>query len=393
MSPRPKLLFLAPRLPWPLDRGDRLRCHHLIRAFAPHCDITLLSLADEPAHLAPLGPLLEYCRRVEVVSIPPLLSKLRMVAALPERVPFQVAWFRSEAMDRIVDRAARERFDLAFGYMFRVFPYIERLGTMPRFLDFQDALALTYRAAAPLKPGLRGLAFREELRRVEDYEGRVLDGIAEGWVVTELDRRDLLRRRPAANVRVVSNGIEGRWGDAGLAGPKEEIVLFLGNLTVGHNVDAAVHFVRNTWPLVRRARAGARLELVGKSGHTVTALGGVDGITVRGYVEDLAPLLGRCRLSVAPIRYAAGIQNKLLETMAAGLPAVATRLVAGPLMAEPGREILVADEPVAQAEEIVSLLTDPARAAAVGRAGQARVRARFSWRQAGDEMARILRGL
>lgn len=393
MSARPRVLYLAPRFPWPLDRGDRLRIYQSIRAFAPVADVTLLALTDEPAHQAPVAPLLELCPRVEVITIPPFLSRLQMLAALPERVPFQVAWFRSEAMSRLVDRVARERFDLAVGYMFRVFPYLARIGGTPLLLDLPDALVLNYRAAAPLKPGLRGVAFQEEMRRVERYEGLVLDGVDEAWVVTELDRQDLLRRRPTANIRVIPNGIEGRWGDAGLEGPKEDAVLFLGNLTVGHNVDAMVHFVRQAWPRVRRARPGARLELVGLAGATVTALGGADGVTVRGYVDDLAPWLRRCRLSVAPIRYAAGIQNKLLETMAAGLPAVATPLVAGPLGAEPGREIVVAETPDAQAEAILALLAEPERALAMGRAGQSYVRARFSWEHAGTRLREILRGL
>jgi glycosyltransferase involved in cell wall biosynthesis len=273
--------------------------------------------------------------------------------------------------------------------MFRVFPFLERFGGVPRYMDLCDALTLNLQRASPIKKGAAGPAFRQEWRRVEAYEARVMDGVRETWVVTEVDRRDLLRRRPGANVRVIPNGIERRWEDAGLAAEKAPAALFLGNLTVGHNVDAAMHFAAEVWPRVRAAMPEAELHLVGEPAPQVRALDGRDGVRVMGYVEDLRPVLARTVVSVAPLRYGAGIQNKVLETMAAGLPSLLSGMVAEPLGAAPGREVVVADTDEATAAEIVALLRDPSRAREIGLAGQAYVRARFTWDHAAARFREI----
>ena len=185
-------------------------------------------------------------------------------------------------------------------------------------------------------------------------------------------------------------GVDARWGDAGLAGPKQDAVLFLGNLTVGHNVDAVRYLVRSIWPLVRRQLPSARLHLVGRHGTKVARLGREPGVRLEGFVADLRPLLTSCRLSVAPLRYGAGVQTKVIETMAAGLPAVVTPLVAEPVGAEPDREILVASSAEGIAAGIIRLLKSPEEAQRIGAAGRAQVRARFRWERAGERLAEFL---
>jgi glycosyltransferase involved in cell wall biosynthesis len=214
--------------------------------------------------------------------------------------------------------------------------------------------------------------------------------VEESWVVADEDSRDLVSRVPAAHVEIIPNGIVRRWGLAGLEGPKGPVALFLGNLTVAHNADAARYLARDIWPLVRRRIPDARLKLVGAHGATVARLATRPGVSLPGFVEDLSPLLREARLAVAPLRCASGIQNKVLETMAAGLPAVVTPMVGRPIGAEPGREIVVAEGAGALADEIVRLFADEALARRIGEAGSAHVTSRFSWDRAGERMRELL---
>jgi glycosyltransferase involved in cell wall biosynthesis len=119
-------------------------------------------------------------------------------------------------------------------------------------------------------------------------------------------------------------------------------------------------------------------------------LGALAGVTVVGFVPDLSSILSRVRLSVAPIRYGAGIQTKILETMAAGLPAVVSSIAAAPIEAEPGAEILVATSAGEMSDEIVRLLSDEATARRIGEAGSRFVRSRFSWARAGERIRELL---
>jgi glycosyltransferase involved in cell wall biosynthesis len=384
------MLFLTPRFPYPIDRGDRIRSYNLIREFSRHADVTLATFRDAPIEAAHARELDRWCRHVETVYLPKRRSQLNMLMAAPERVPFQVAYYRSAAMERLVDRFARESYDLVFGHFFRMVPYLERLAGPPCVLDLCDSLAVTLERAIPVKPWYSRFAFRQEQARVFGYERYAMGVVRESWVATSLDRADLLLRAPSARIEVVPIGIEGRWGTAGLDGPKEDAALFLGNLTVGHNVDAATYLAEDIWPRVRRARPEARLYLVGRANRATERLGALAGVTVVGFVPDLSSILSRVRLSVAPIRYGAGIQTKILETMAAGLPAVVSSIAAAPIEAEPGAEILVATSAVEMSDEIVRLLSDEATARRIGEAGSRFVRSRFSWARAGERMRELL---
>lgn len=388
--PRPRLLYLCTRFPWPFDRGDRMRAWNLIEQFSRHANVTLVSFTEGRDVDAPVDRLLPLCERVEVVSLPRSRSQLNMVRGIAARAPFQVAYYRSEVMEKLADRLAREHFDLAFAQLFRMRPYLDRLRRTRKVMELSDSLTLNLRRALPLKPWHLRPAFAEELRRVERYENETMRRVEESWVVAGEDRRDLLARVPDARVEVVPNGIVRRWGAAGLEGPKGPVALFLGNLTVAHNVDAARHLAREIWPLVRRAVPDARLRLVGAPGRAVASLAALPGVSLEGFVEDLSPLLREARLSVAPLRCASGIQNKVLETMAAGLPAVVTPMVAAPIGAEPGHQIAVAEGAGPLADEIVRLLRDEALARRIGEAGCAHVTARFSWDRAGERMRELL---
>lgn len=389
MSGRLRVAFFTPRVPWPIDRGDRLRAYHLIRCLAPVADITLVTSTHDRPETLSLAPLHELCGRVEVFHQPKWRAQLNMLLAAPGRMPFQVAYFKSAPMDRLIASMTRQPFDFVFGHLLRAFPYVEPFTATPVYIDLCDSQALNLKRAAPVKNGIARPAFFEEWRRVEAYETRIIARARETWAVNEIDRQDMLRRLPGANVRVIPNGVDLRWGDAGLAGPKGAAVMFLGNLTVGHNVDAVVSFATSVWPRVRREVPDAEFHLVGEPGPTVRALGGRDGIHVAGFVENLEEVLGHCVMSVAPLRYGAGIQNKVLETMAAGLPAQTSSIVARSLGAEPGREVVVADGEEEQVASIVALLRDTAAARRIGAAGQAFVRSRFTWQHAADRFREI----
>jgi polysaccharide biosynthesis protein PslH len=390
VTARPKIVFLSSRFPFPVDRGDRVRTHNLIRQFSRHAAITLVSFCEGPVANTPRAELLEHCERVEVVPLSRAASRLNMLAAIPGSIPFQVAYYHSEQMHRIIEGIRREPWALAFGHLFRVRPYLDRFTGVRRIIDLSDSLAMNLGRAAATKPPLARQAFHEELRRVERYESESLLSAEECWVVAEPDRRDLLRRAPTAKVETIPMGVDARWGDEGLSGPKEDAVLFLGNLTVGHNIDAAKYLVQDIWPQVRRHLPGARLHLVGRHSASVARLGHQPGVRLEGFVEDLRPFLSSCRLSVAPLRYGAGVQTKVIETMAAGLPAVVTPIVAEPVGAEPDREILIGSTSAEVATQIIRLLRSPEEARRIGAAGQAQVRARFRWERAGERLAELL---
>jgi hypothetical protein len=393
LTSRPRILYLVPRYPWPLDRGDRIRGWGLTREFGAIADVTLVALSESDPTDVDLGPLPDWCERVEVLPHSALLARANMVAALPGRLPFQVAYYRNASLDALMARLSRERFDLVFGQMFRVFPFLEKFGTVPRIVDLGDSLAMNLRRAVEQKRGIRRLAFRMERDRVDRYEATVLRSTHECWVVGEADRTDLLERVPDAAIEIVPNGVLDHWGPVGGTAAMNDVVLLLGNLTVGHNLDMVRFLLGDIFPRLRERRPTAELWLVGKVHPDLEAHRGTPGVTLHGYVENLAPLLARARVAVTPLRYGAGIQNKVLETMAAGLPNVVTPMVNESIGAVPDRELLVAGTAEELAGALARLLDDPALARAIGAAGRERILRSYSWRTARERMEAVLESL
>lgn len=393
MTSRPRILYLVPRYPWPLDRGDRIRGWGLTREFGALADVTLVSLSETDPTGVDLGPLPEWCERIEILPHSPLLARANMVAALPGRLPFQVAYYRNAALDALMERLSRERFDLVFGQMFRTFPFLEKCGEVPRIVDLADSLAMNLRRAVEQKRGLSRLAFRLEHDRVARYETTVLRSARECWVVGEADRRDLLERAPGAAIEVVPNGVLDHWGPVGGTAVTGDVVLLLGNLTVGHNLDMVRFLLADIFPRLRKRRPTAELWLVGRVHPDLESHRGTPGVTFHGFVADLAPLLARARVAVTPLRYGAGIQNKVLETMAAGLPNVVTPMVNDSIGAAPDREIVVASTAEELAAALARLLENAALAQSIGQAGRERILRSYSWRTARERIEAVLESL
>ena len=253
-------------------------------------------------------------------------------------------------------------------------------------------LSWVIRKAMARAPLHTRLLYREELRRSARYELSALARVSEGWLVAEPDRAEMLERAPGARLEVVPNGVVTRWGLAGLEGPKQAEAIFLGNMTVQHNVDGARYLAEEVWPRVRARHASAVLRLVGAHAPSLRRIGRQPGVVLEGFVADLAPLLRRAAVAVAPLRWASGLQNKVLETMAAGLPNVVTPIVNDAIGARPGVSIAVAETTEDLAATIGDLFARPREARLIGEAGSAHVRARFSWARAGERLGELLAG-
>jgi glycosyltransferase involved in cell wall biosynthesis len=362
----------------------------LIRQFAPIADITLLAFSDrDPATVDP-GPLLSLCERVEILGHPTWRGRWNMLAALPQRTPFQVAYYRSDTMSALLNRLQAESFDVVFGQLFRTWPYLKGFRHPRTVIDLTDSLTLNLERAIPNKSGLKRLAFGSERDRVARYEVEVMNAVTESWVVSDIDREDLAARAPGATIAVVPNGLDDRWGAAADPARSPANVLLLGDMTVGHNIDMVSHLLGSIWPQVASARPTARLVLVGRTGPTVERLARRPGVALAGFVEDLRPLLGTTRVAVAPLRYGAGVQNKVLDTMMAGLPVIVTPLANEAIGGVPGVHLDVAPNDTEFAARIIAHLDDPARAGRMGHAARQFVASRFRWETAGERLRHVL---
>jgi glycosyltransferase involved in cell wall biosynthesis len=229
-----------------------------------------------------------------------------------------------------------------------------------------------------------------ELRRTRAYEARLLDRFDHTIVTSPDDAQALMAVAPNAAVSVVRNGVDLDYFKP-LASPREAATLvFSGKMSYHANVTAVLHFVRRIFPLVRATRPDVRLRIVGSDPPaTIRALAADRCIVVTGYTPDIRGHVAGASVSICPVTVKVGIQNKVLEAMAMGIPVVATPAGAAGLEASPGRDLLVAHEPEEFAAQVCRLLADSSLAGKVARAGRCYVERYHRW----DTAARALEAL
>jgi len=389
---RPEILFLSHRIPFPPNRGDKIRSWHVLRHLGRLATVHLATFADDAADAAHLPALRAAMDGTlgEAYVEPLGHNKLGWLArALVRRSSIGVAAMNSSAMRAFVDRILRERpIRAIYAFSVQTAQYVP-MARGPRFvMDFVDFDSVKYAdyAASPLSPG--ALVNRWEANRLLAFEKEVAARADIGLFVTEAEAALFRQCLPSnhADIRALSNGIDldffdpdARF-DALAPTPAGPLIVFTGQMDYRPNIEGVTRFADEVLPLVRAAHPNARFAIVGRRPPpAIETLGQRDGVIVTGEVPDVRPWLAAASVVVAPLEIARGLQNKVLEAMAMARPVVASTGAFLGIEAEPGRDLLVADGAEAQAGAVLSLLDDEARAVAIGRAGRRRMIEGYGW--------------
>ncbi len=386
---KPRLLLITPRFPYPPIGGDKLRIYHLACALAESFDITLASLSE--AAQVPELPHGEGnpFKAVYRVHLPRWRSWLNTALALPGNDALQVAYYRSAAFARLIDRLAPDH-DLVMAHLIRTAPYALSTG-LPAMLEMTDAISMGM-AGTRCQPGgspqWRSALYRHESTRAARYEGNIVARFEAVSLVSEVDRQQLLKHIDpalAARLLVVPNGVP--HAPQVTLGPSKDIV-FIGNMATLPNRDALAYYVNEVMPRVRREEPKARLRVIGPIGaRHAKELRRHPGVDVLGQVPDLARALDGAAVGVCPVRRGAGMQNKLLDYMAHGLPAITSPVGLEGLRASPEMHLLLATNTEQWAGCTLDCLALAPSIRAMAERGRSMVRQQYDW----DTHSQILR--
>jgi len=371
-----RVLVLTHRLPFAPNRGDRVRAFHIVKLLAARADVHVVSLVHDRAEAAEADTLRRMGVRVSIAPVPRVRNLARAAVELGTSRPLTHILLHSPQMQAAVRRATADwRPDVVLAYCSGVAPaaLAPPLDDVPLVLDMVDVDSAKWAAFGEAASFPRSWIFRREARCLAAFEQHAVAAARSVVVVNERERETLLRLAPDAGVVVAPNGV-----DVDALSPRDlpmtgERVIFAAVFNYAPNADGAIWFAREVWPRVREARRSARLTLAGASPtRAVRRLAEADeSIEVTGSVKDIRPFLWRSAVSVAPIFQARGVQNKVLEAAAAGLPAVVTRPVWEGLPQEVLPACRMAESAERFAAEIVRLLalspTDRRRRAARAR--------------------------
>ena len=323
-----RVLFLTHRLPYAPNRGDRIRAYHMLRALATHAAVDLVSLVHDHEERAHAGDIRDLAT-VTTLEVPRLRNGLRAVRALAGDQPLTHALLDSPGMSTVLARilqARRPDVVLAYCSGMARFALEPPLDGLPLILDMVDLDSEKWRALAGTATGLHRWIYRREARCLARFETAALRRSHATLIVNEREQASVMALMPGADVRVIPNGIDLDAFRSPVPAAAQPRVVFCGVMDYRPNVEAALWLARQVWPLVRAHRADARLLLLGATPvREIRALAQADRtVEVSGSVPDVRPELWRSAVSAAPLMIARGIQNKVLEAVAAGLPAVVT---------------------------------------------------------------------
>jgi sugar transferase (PEP-CTERM/EpsH1 system associated) len=387
-----RLLFLTSRLPFPPNRGDRSRVFNFLKQLSTEHEITLVSFIGNEQERSHIASLSDYCSAVHVVQLKPWQSVLAVARNAWRKTPLQVLYYRSSAMERKVDElVASTSFDAVYVHLFRMAPYAARLRNVFRIVDLTDVISQEIEQSLPFRGPLSRALYSVERTRIERYERLVASECDEAWLISERDRRTLARACPDATLHMVPNGVDLEQFYPFSAPTQTCDLLFVGNMSVLHNVDAVLYLVREVLPLVQIELPKTHLNVVGADPeHRIIDLDNTrPEITVTGYVADLNSAMNGASVFIAPLRFAAGMQNKVIEAMAAGMAVVTTSIVNEGIEAVPGRDLLIADDAAALARQVVALCRDPGRRQQLGASARSFVQMHFRWSHVSDRMHAI----
>jgi glycosyltransferase involved in cell wall biosynthesis len=396
MAEGKRILYVTNGFPYPLTSGY-LRHYYLIGELArAGFRVVLLSIVGVDHRPEDAAAMTDRTERIETFpSFDRTRSRRQTLARRAGRVlPLAGGDPAARRLARRIEELVRtESFDAVVFSGRRTEPALHQLDELPVVVDMCDATSLRLEREMAVAPAGRRAALMLEARQIRRTERRMIDRADHLLFASVRDLEALLPGPPDPRASVVPNGVESDIWDRTTPRLGTDTIVLTGAMSYGPNVDAAIVLARTILPRVREVHPDARLLIVGRDPTpAVQALGDLPGVTVTGFVEEVRPYLEEASVFAAPLRFGAGIQNKLLEAMAMQVPSVVSALAADGLRNATGEmpPVVVEDEPVAFAAALVEALDRAASDGTPDAAARAYVARNFDWGRSGDDLATIL---
>ena len=388
-----QILFVTHRVPYPPDKGDRIRNFNVLRCVARHADVHLACLADEPVPDGVDDALQHYCGRVAMVPVAAAARWLRGVTSLLRGRTVTEGAFYVPAFARLVRAWARTTaYHAVLTSSSSMVPYLDlpELRALPAVVDLVDVDSQKWLDYALSARGWRAWLYRTEGWRLRKLEQRLPARVRAVTLVSEAEASLYRHFCDPGAVHAVTNGVALDYFHP-VVPQAEAGCVFVGALDYHPNVEGTTWFCREVWPELRRRHPVTTLDLVGRRpGSPLRRLGQVPGVTLVGPVPDVRPYVARAAVAIVPLRLARGVQNKVLEALAMGKAVVATPQSIAGLKTQPGVHLLAASTAAEWVESLDRLLRDADLRRRLGSAGRRYVEEHHRWERCLQPLDQLL---
>jgi polysaccharide biosynthesis protein PslH len=385
-----KILVALSRFPWPLEKGDKLRAWYQLQGLAANNELHLICLNEKPVSANDLAQL-DFCASVQVIVQSKLSSAFKMLRSFFNPLPFQVNYFRSQAMkNAIATTIQQHKIEVCYVQLVRLGENLPFDQERRWVLDYMDTFSIGMGLRVAESNFLMRPFVRSEANRLRKYETKIAAHFDEMVIISQRDAEGLapvIREE----IHIIPNGVgENFFEDLPQPAEKDFDLIFFGNMGYHPNVQSARWLVEEVLPILHRKGIRPKLCIAGARPAPLIKAFESSEITVTGFVDDIRSFVLRSKVSVAPLVGGQGLQNKLLESMAMRIPVITTPVANAGLGAREGEEMMVCDGAEAFAQGIETLLNDPEKSAQLAAKGRSFVEANFRWRQMNASLEIVL---
>lgn len=357
-----------------------MRPYNFAKTLAKKHNLSLVSFIQTKAELQYVDPLKEFFSSVDTIYLPAWKSKVNMGLNILSGKPLQVSYFKDSLFDeKISEILVRKQIDVVYIFHLRMAQYFIKRNNVYRVLDLCDTVSffmgrLLKHARWYMKP-----IYTYEIAKVKKYEQQLMDYFEEYWIISQEDKDALESNQKFSNIQIIPNGVDIEYFKNTEEGSGRKSIIFVGYMSV-ESIDAVFYFYDHILPIVRKEVPDVLFYIVGANPpDKVKALEKDKNIIVTGYVEDLREYYKKASVAIAPMRFVAGMQNKILEAMSMSLPVVSTFYGNEGINAKDGESIFVEDKPEHFAQKVILLLKNNEIRKKMGNSARKFIEENYSW--------------
>lgn len=387
-----RLFILLSRVPYPLEKGDKLRAFHQIKELSKNNEIILCALnpdrkLNKQKAFQKLQP---YCRSINFIDLPIYGIMWNMMLSFFKGLPIQTGYFYSCNSHRIIKKLISEyKPDHLYCQLVRTAEYV-RNSPLAKTIDYQDVFSYGVKrryekAGLFMKPFLK-----MEYKRLVKYENLIFEAFDNKTIISYPDRK-LIDHPERDNIHIIPNGVDHKFFSP-MEREKKYDLVFAGNMGYPPNVDAANFLVKEIMPIVWKKKPGTNVLLAGASPDKKVVMLKSKRVEVTGWLDDIRDAYSSAKIFIAPMRIGTGLQNKLLEAMSMRIPSITTSLANDALKAEDGKQVLIGNTAEDLATKLLLLLDDNNIYDNIASGGFEFVNKEYSWEESTAKLDSIING-
>ena len=379
------ILIITPRIPYPPFRGDKLKIYNIAKNLSYNNSIKILTFFRNTKQLKDLEKLVKLGIQVEAVKLTLIRSIFNLINTLFLKIPFQVAWFKSGKMKKkIEEEISKKKYDVIYFHLIRSAQYlnVDRGSNnykSLKVLDFTDAVSLYLSRFADVERNIfKKLVIKFEAKRIKSYE-KIAENFNTVFICSVKDKNYLISQGLNANIKMLNNGIDTDYFKPTNVDYRKNRIIFTGNMPYYANYDAAIYFTKEIFPKILKEIPEAEFYIVGQKPPLKIKSLSSKNIFVTGFVPDIKTEYLKSAVNVAPMRFGAGTLNKVLESIALGVPIVATSITVEGLQPELKKYIYIANNSNEFSHLVIEVLKNPGLHKELLKEGQTVIKELLSW--------------